>query len=160
MLATATGNCAVTNVTYNENKYYVVAWTFYLDAVAPTPVTTSDRSYVSHCLLFPQRCSVKVRQVLWLKLLLKPTLDLLPRKCTYAKVMDLRNMVLWSIRFVANRYRISPHLISLCPLLAVCLFVFWALIKKKQMWNFMKNVGHVFCQILIVAFLVGLPANN
>jgi len=23
MLATATGNCAVTNVTYNENKYYV-----------------------------------------------------------------------------------------------------------------------------------------
>jgi len=24
MLATATGNCAVTNVTYNENKYYVM----------------------------------------------------------------------------------------------------------------------------------------
>jgi len=24
MLATATGNCAVTNVAYNENKYYVV----------------------------------------------------------------------------------------------------------------------------------------
>ena len=24
MLATATGNCAVTNLTYNENKYYVV----------------------------------------------------------------------------------------------------------------------------------------
>jgi len=24
MLATATGNCAVTNATYNENKYYVV----------------------------------------------------------------------------------------------------------------------------------------
>jgi len=24
MSATATGNCAVTNVTYNENKYYVV----------------------------------------------------------------------------------------------------------------------------------------
>jgi len=24
MLATATGNCDVTNVTYNENKYYVV----------------------------------------------------------------------------------------------------------------------------------------
>jgi len=24
MLANATGNCAVTNVTYNENKYYVV----------------------------------------------------------------------------------------------------------------------------------------
>ena len=26
MLATATGNCAVTNLTNNENKYYVVTW--------------------------------------------------------------------------------------------------------------------------------------
>jgi len=25
MLVSATGNCAVTNVTYNKNKYYVVA---------------------------------------------------------------------------------------------------------------------------------------
>jgi len=24
MLATVTGNCAVTNLTYNENKYYVI----------------------------------------------------------------------------------------------------------------------------------------
>jgi len=32
MLATATGNCAVTNVTYNENKYYVVTWTVYLES--------------------------------------------------------------------------------------------------------------------------------
>ena len=30
MLAAATGNCAVTNVTYNENKYDVVTWTVYL----------------------------------------------------------------------------------------------------------------------------------
>ena len=30
MLATATSNCAVTNATYNENKYYVVTWTVYL----------------------------------------------------------------------------------------------------------------------------------
>jgi len=29
MLATATGNCGVTNVTYNENKYYVMTWTVY-----------------------------------------------------------------------------------------------------------------------------------
>jgi len=28
MLATATGNCAVTNLTYNVNKYYVVTLTF------------------------------------------------------------------------------------------------------------------------------------
>ena len=32
MLANATGNCVVTNVTYNENKYYVVTWTFYLES--------------------------------------------------------------------------------------------------------------------------------
>jgi len=32
MLATATGNCDVTNVTYNENKYYVVTWTVYLES--------------------------------------------------------------------------------------------------------------------------------
>ena len=50
-------------------------------------------------------------------LLTKPSLDLFPRKCTYAKVIDLRNMVLWSIGFIANRYRITPHQINLCPLL-------------------------------------------
>jgi len=32
MLATATGNCAVTNVTYNKNKYTVVTWTVYLQS--------------------------------------------------------------------------------------------------------------------------------
>jgi len=32
MLATAASNCAVTNVTYNENKYYVVSWTVYLES--------------------------------------------------------------------------------------------------------------------------------
>jgi len=32
LLATATGNCDVTNVTCNENKYYVVTWTVYLQS--------------------------------------------------------------------------------------------------------------------------------
>ena len=32
MLATATGDCDVTNVTHNENKYYVVTWTVYLES--------------------------------------------------------------------------------------------------------------------------------
>ena len=32
MLATANSNCAVTNVTYNENKYHVVTWTVYLES--------------------------------------------------------------------------------------------------------------------------------
>ena len=46
----------------------------------------------------------------------KPTLDLFPRKCTYAQVIDFRSSVLWSIGFIANRYR-TPHRISVCPLL-------------------------------------------
>jgi len=59
MLATATGDYDVINVTYSENKYYVVTWTVYLESSmhlalsAPTPVTTSDRCYVPHCLLVP-----------------------------------------------------------------------------------------------------------
>jgi len=32
MLATATGDCDVTNVTYSENKYYVVTWNVYLES--------------------------------------------------------------------------------------------------------------------------------
>jgi len=32
MLATTNGNCAVTNLTYNENKYNVVTWTVYLES--------------------------------------------------------------------------------------------------------------------------------
>jgi len=33
---------------------------------------------------------------------------LFSRKCTCAKVTDLRNMVLWSIGFIANRYCTPP----------------------------------------------------
>ena len=32
MLATATGNCDVTNETYNENMYYVLTWIVYLES--------------------------------------------------------------------------------------------------------------------------------
>jgi len=32
MLATPNSNCAVTNVTYSENKHYVVTWTVYLES--------------------------------------------------------------------------------------------------------------------------------
>ena len=35
MLATATDNCDVTNVTYNMNKYYVVTLTVYLKGSQP-----------------------------------------------------------------------------------------------------------------------------
>jgi len=49
----------------------------------------------------------------------KPSLDLFPRKFTQAKVIALRNMVLWSIGLIDNRISHAPHQISLCPLLAV-----------------------------------------
>ena len=32
VLATATGNCDVTNLTYNENKCYAVTWIVYLES--------------------------------------------------------------------------------------------------------------------------------
>jgi len=51
VLATATGNCAETNVTYSENKYlcrHVNCLSRVLDTAAPTPVTTSDRCHVPH----------------------------------------------------------------------------------------------------------------
>ena len=32
ILSTATSNCDVTNVTYNENEYYVVTWTVYVES--------------------------------------------------------------------------------------------------------------------------------
>jgi len=51
----------------------------------------------------------------------KPSLDLFPRKCAYAEVIDLHSMILWSIGLIANRYRIPSHQISLCPLL-VCIW--------------------------------------
>jgi len=57
MLATATGNCDVTNVNYNANKYmssrelsvlcrHVNCLSRVLDVPARTPVTMSDRCYV------------------------------------------------------------------------------------------------------------------
>ena len=32
-------------------------------------------------------------------------------------MIDIRNMVLWSIGLITNRYRIPAHQISVCPLL-------------------------------------------
>jgi len=40
-----------------------------------------------------------------------------------AKVIDLRDMVLWSIGFIANRHRIPPQQISLYPLLLPFIFL-------------------------------------
>ena len=124
MLATATSNCAVTNVTCNGNKYYFVTWTVYLESsmylrrpqrlchqiVAMCHIACWFRS--SAVLKFDQLCDTNFET--------SPSLDLFLRKCTYAKVIDLRNMVLWSIGFIANRFRIPSHQISLCPLLLPC----------------------------------------
>ena len=56
MPATATGNCDVTNVTYNENKYYVVTWTVYLESSMHLRRRQWLRQIVvnvPHCLLVP-----------------------------------------------------------------------------------------------------------
>jgi len=48
----------------------------------------------------------------------KQSLDLFPLKCTYAKVIDLRNTVLCSIGgSLQIDIAYPPHQISLCPLL-------------------------------------------
>jgi len=57
----------------------------------------------------------------WFEILLKvgnpcskPSLDSFLHKYMYAKVIDLCNMVLWSIGFIANQYCIPLHQICLC----------------------------------------------
>ena len=47
MLATATGHCDVTNVTYNENKYHAVTWIVYLESF----MYLRRRQWLRHMLL-------------------------------------------------------------------------------------------------------------
>jgi len=93
MLATVISDCAVTNVTYNENKYYVVTWTVYLES----SMYLRRRRWLRHQIVM---CHIAYwfRSVPVLKFdqLYRSSLDLFPRKCMYAKVTDLRNMALWS----------------------------------------------------------------
>jgi len=123
MLANVTGNCVVTNVTCNDDKYYVVTWTFHLESSMYLPRCQWLRQIVVMCHIacwFRSGAVLKVWPVISLKLFLKTTLDLCPRKCTYAKVIDLCIMVLWSIGFIiAISRRIPLYQINLCPLL-VC----------------------------------------
>ena len=109
ILATATGNCDVANVTYNENTYYVVTWTF-MASPRCTCADASDyvRSLLCATLLVGSIAVQRKSLTSFITEASKPSLDLFPRKCTYAKVIDLRNMVLWSIGFIANRYRMPP----------------------------------------------------
>ena len=117
---------------------------------APTPVTTPDRCYVPHCFWF-RSCASLTSFII--KASSNPSLDLFPRKCTYVKVMDLCNMVLWTIGFIANRYRISPHQISLCPLLTSDM-------NESQLWslpslNFLSaDLTWLDMYVLILAFAV------
>jgi len=111
MLANVTGICVVTNVTCNDDKYYVVTWTFYLESSMYLRRCQWLRQIVVMCHIacwFRSGAVLKVWPVISLNLFLKPTLDLFPRKCTYAKVIDLRITVLWSIGFIANWRRIPP----------------------------------------------------
>jgi len=64
-----------------------------LDVPAPTLVTTSDRYYLPHLLVGSVAVQCK-SLTSFITQASKPSLDLFPRKCTYAKVIDSRNMVL------------------------------------------------------------------
>ena len=61
MLATATGNCDATNATYNANKYYVVAWTVYLES-SMFPRNASD--FVRSLLYATFACWIRIGTVL------------------------------------------------------------------------------------------------
>jgi len=67
---------------------------------------------------------------------------LFPRKCTYAKVIDLRNMALWSVGFIANWHRIPPHQISLCALLLAS-FTTWVCRRRSgNEWTASSSLHH------------------
>ena len=89
MLATATGNCAVTNVTYNENTYYVVTWTVYLESSMYLHRRQWLRQIVVMCHIacwFRSGAVLKSDQF-YHPSFSQPSLDLFPRKCKYAKVI-------------------------------------------------------------------------
>ena len=111
MLANVIGNCVVTNVTYSDNKYHAVTWTFYLESSMYLRRCQWLHQIVVMCHIarwFRSGAVLKFDQFYHSNFFLKPTLDLFPRNCTYAKVIDLRIMVLWSVGFIANWLRIPP----------------------------------------------------
>jgi len=83
------------------------------DVPPPTPVSTSDRCYVPHCLLVPWRCSVKVWPVLSLKLLLN--------QACFLVIVRMRKWLIYAIwsceALDCKSTSHPPHQISLCPLL-------------------------------------------
>ena len=88
MLATATSDCDVTNVTYNENKYYVVTWTVYLESSINLRLRQWLRQIVVMCHIacwFRSGAVLKFDQF-YQSSFSKPSLDLFPRKWAYAKL--------------------------------------------------------------------------
>ena len=105
--AAATVNCAVTNVTYNEKKYYVVTWTCF-----ESSMYLHWRQWLRQIVMCHIACWFSSGAVLkfdqFYRSHFKPTSALFPRKCTYETVIDLRIMVLWSIRFISNDIASPP----------------------------------------------------
>jgi len=101
MLANVTGNCVVTDVTYSDDKYHAVTWTFYLEPSMYLRRCQWLRQIVVICHIarwFRSGAVLKFDQFYHSSFFLKPTLDFFPRNCTYAKVIDLRIMVLRSMQ--------------------------------------------------------------
>ena len=48
MLASATSNCGVTSVTYNDNRYYVVTWTVCLESSMYSTCADARRKWQRH----------------------------------------------------------------------------------------------------------------
>ena len=97
MLATATGNCDVTNVTYNENKYYAVTCIVYLESFMY--LRRRPRQWLRHMVVvchiacwFRSGALLKFDQFIT-QATSKPSSDFFPRKCTCVEVIGLRNRV-------------------------------------------------------------------
>jgi len=93
MLATATGNCDVTNVTYNKNTSHEWFFESYMY------LRRRPRQWLRHMVVmchiaywFRSGAVLKFDQFIT-QASSKPSLDFFPRKCTCVKVIGLRNRV-------------------------------------------------------------------
>ena len=78
----------------------------------------------------------------------KPSLDLFPRKCTYAKVIDLRNMILWSIGLQTSHSPSPNQPVSAtgCQFPNLCTkrnnqqaLQFWRVVNSLKTWKITKR---------------------
>ena len=122
MLATATGNCAVTNATYNENQYCVVTWIVYREPSMYLRRRQRLRQIVviCHIACWFRSCAVLSLTSFTTQASSKPSLDLFPRKSDmrvpFMFVFHQSNCVS-AIKRMLFYYRRSNSTTALCWLL-------------------------------------------